>query len=107
VVFGTAAILAHLPRLRVRPSNDRVARRERQIRLARDWARRNGLILVEASLLVADATNGRAATVLVRQLLAPPTRAASAVLARPRDERVARMYEVLGFEGITDAADGC
>jgi len=46
-------------------------------RLACGWARDNGVTLMEASLLVARTGDCRAATVLVRRLLATPTATAS------------------------------
>jgi len=75
-----------------------VAPRER--RLARDWAQRAGVTLVEASLLAAAETDQRAATVLVRQMLRHADVHRLAVLARPLDATVADRYAVLGFRPV-------
>jgi len=71
--------------------------------LARGWARDNDVILMEAALLVARTDDRRAATVLVGRLLAHADRGDVAVLARPRDDRVAAMYEALGFDEVASA----
>jgi hypothetical protein len=72
-------------------------------RLARAWARDRGVSLVEASLLAAGPADRRAATILVRQLIGHADRHGIAVLARPRDDRVAAMYAALGFRDLSGA----
>lgn len=95
VLLVAATIGANLPGLRGGAGRGR--------RLARGWARDNDVTLMEASLLVARTADRRAATVLVRRLLAHADRNGVAVLARPRDDRVAAMDEVLGFDNVADA----
>jgi hypothetical protein len=72
-------------------------------RRARAWAGSTGTRLVEAALLAADETDRRAATVLVRPLLRHADEHHIAVIAVPRSDAVARMYEVLGFTHTSDA----
>jgi len=71
-------------------------------RMARRWARRAGVTLVEASQLAAAETDQRAATVLVRQMLRHADAHRLAVLARPRDRRLADLYAALGFRELAD-----
>jgi hypothetical protein len=72
----------------------------RDRRLARAWAKRTGIVLVEAAVLAAAPEDRRAATVLVRALLAHADRHGIAVMARPRDARVAAMYRALHFAAV-------
>jgi hypothetical protein len=74
----------------------------RDRRLARAWAKRTGIVLVEAAVLAAAPEDRSAATVsvLVRALLAHADRHGIAVMARPRDTRVAAMYRALHFAAV-------
>ncbi len=92
VLLAAATIAANLSGLRRSAAPGR--------RLARGWARDNDVTLMEAALLVARTDDRRAATVLVGRLLAHADRSGVAVLARPRDGRVAAMYEALGFDQV-------
>ncbi len=66
-------------------------------RFARSWAHDRGVVLVEVAELAATADSARAATVLVRCLLAHADRHHVAILARSHNERVAEVYKRLGF----------
>ncbi len=79
----------------VAPGLGAVAPRDRA--LAREWAGHHGVVLLEASMLVAATDQPRAATVLVRRLLAHADRNQFAVIARPRNPQVAGMYRALRF----------
>lgn len=69
----------------------------RQRRRARRHARARGENLVEAMLLVGKDGHPGATTALVGQMLAMADRAGVTIIAQPRNERVARMYETIGF----------
>jgi hypothetical protein len=73
----------------------------RDRRSARTWAQHDQVTLVEAYSLAASAAHPRAATVLVRRLLQIADREQVAVVALPRDDHVAKMYQAIGFAGLT------
>lgn len=83
------------------PGLGAVAPRDRA--LARAWAEQAGVVLWEASTLVVAPDQPRAATILVRRLLAFADRDGISVIARPRTPAVAAMYEAVHFAALPGA----
>ena len=99
VLAGIVVVaLAVLTMAAAAPSANSAAPRQR--RYARAWADRERRPLVEVSILAASEGQRRAATVLVRHLVAHADRHHIAVIACPRDERVRQMYQRLHFAPI-------